>query len=345
MKYQDVLSVSLFLITTLTLALVVSCRNGERTAGEEENRTVLTIYSGRSESLIGPIIEQFSRASGIETRVKYGGTAELAATLLEEGDKTPADVFIAQDPGGLGAVEGMLTPLPESILGEVLPRFRPPDGRWVGISGRARTVVYNTDKLSEDDLPDDILGFTDPSWSGRLGWAPGNASFQAMVTAMTKLWGIEKTAEWLSGIQANNPKTYPNNAAIVLAAGSGEIEAGFVNHYYLYRFLAEKGEDFPARNYYPRAGGPGAVILVAGTGIIETSRNMEAAEKFLSFVLSPVAQQYFSGQTYEYPVTDGVVTNRLLVPVSDINAPEIGVKEMADSAGAVELLRKENIIP
>ncbi len=325
--------------------LSVSCRNENNGVGEGEAEEVLTVYSGRSESLIGPIIEQFGQVSGIKTQVKYGSTAEIAATLMEEGEKTPADIFIAQDPGGLGAVEDMLAPLPDAILSQVGPGFKPPDGKWVGLSGRARTVIYNTDKLSEADLPDDIWGFTDPKWNGRLGWAPANASFQAMVTAMIKLWGEEKTAEWLSGIQANNPKTYPNNSSIVLAAGSGEIDAGFVNHYYLYRSIAEKGEDFPARNYHPRAGGPGAVILVAGAGILESSRNKDAGEKFIKFMLSPVAQQYFTGQTYEYPVTDGVVTNRLLFPVSGINAPVISMKDMVDLEGTVGLLRKENIIP
>jgi len=325
--------------------VAASCTGGDGSSGTKNEQEVLTIYSGRSEKLIGPIIEQFSEVSGIKTEVKYGSTPEVAATLLEEGAKSPADIFIAQDPGGLGAVDSLLTPLPGDITDPVAARFKSADGKWVGLSGRARTVVYNTDKLSENDLPDDILGFTDPKWKGRLGWAPTNASFQTMVTAMIDLRGEEKTAEWLAGIQANDPKTYPNNSSIVLAAESGEIDAGFVNHYYLYRLLAEKGENIPVRNYHPRAGGPGAIIMVAGAGITETSDNKEAAEKFIKFMLSPVAQQYFTGQTYEYPVIEGVVTNRLLVPLADINAPDMDTKELADPEATVKLLREQNIIP
>ncbi len=333
-----------FVIMILISFVAASCTGGGGSSdgnGEE----VLTIYSGRSEKLIGPIIEQFSEVSGIKTEVKYGSTPEVAATLLEEGAKSPADIFIAQDPGGLGAVDALLTPLPGDITDPVESRFKSADGKWVGLSGRARVVVYNTDKLSENDLPDDIWDFTGPKWKGRLGWAPTNASFQTMVTAMIDLWGEEKTAEWLAGIQANNPKTYPNNSSIVLAAESGEIDAGFVNHYYLYRLLAEKGEDSPVRNYHPRAGGPGAIVMVAGAGITETSQNKEAAEKFIKFMLSPVAQQYFTGQTYEYPVIEGVVTNRLLVPLADINAPALDTKELADPEATVRLLREQNIIP
>lgn len=339
------LSAMPIVIMILISLVAVSCTGGDGSPDTKNEQEVLTIYSGRSEKLIGPIIEQFSEVSGVETEVKYGSTPEVAATLLEEGSKSPADIFIAQDPGGLGAVEALLAPLPEDITGPVAARFKSADGKWVGLSGRARTVVYNTNKLSENDLPDDIWGFTGPEWKGRLGWAPTNASFQTMVTAMIDLWGEEKTAEWLAGIQANNPKTYPNNSSIVLAAESGEIDAGFVNHYYLYRLIAEKGENIPVRNYHPRAGGPGAIIMVAGAGVTETSGNKEAAEKFIKFMLSPVAQQYFTGQTYEYPVIEGVVTNRLLVPLADIDAPDMDTKELADPEATVRLLREQNIIP
>ncbi|MEK6256157.1 MAG: extracellular solute-binding protein, partial [Chloroflexota bacterium] len=146
----------------------------------------LVLYSGRSESLIAPLIEQFSQESGIEVLVRYGNTAELAATLMEEGDNSPADLFFAQDPGGLGAVaaQGLLTELPENLLSQVDQRFRSPQDLWVGISGRARVISYNTDTLSPQDLPQDLHGFTDPKWKGRIGLPPTNGSFQTMVTGM-----------------------------------------------------------------------------------------------------------------------------------------------------------------
>ncbi|MBI2855458.1 MAG: iron ABC transporter substrate-binding protein [Chloroflexi bacterium] len=305
----------------------------------------LTIYSGRGENLVGPIIEQFSQASGIQVGVKYADTTQLAGTLLEEGRASPADVFFAQDPGGLGAVEDMLAPLPEEILAKVPTWARSPDGKWVGISGRARTVVYNTQKLSEADLPEDMWDFTDPKWKGRIGWAPTNASFQTMVTAMRALWGEEKTREWLEGIQANNPRVYPKNTPIVQAAADGEIDVGFVNHYYLFQFLVEEGDSFPARNYHPRAGGPGAVIMVAGAGILSTAENRDNAERFLEFMLSPVAQQFFASQTFEYPLVEGVTTSRLLVPISEINHPDIALKDLGGLEGTIALLRETGVLP
>jgi len=306
-------------LVSLVLALVLV----QSACGQTDSET-LTVYSGRSEELIGPVIEQFEEFTGLTVKVRYGKTAEMAATIMEEGVNSPADVFIAQDPGGLGAVEHLFADIPDSIIDQVDAKFSSSDNKWVGISGRARVVIYNTDLLDEPDLPDDIWGFVDPEWNGRIGWAPTNSSFQAMLTAMRVLWGETKTRA---------------------AVGAGEIEVGFPNHYYLYRFLQEHGESFAARNYHPRDGGPGAVILVAGAGILETSRNKENAQRLLDFMLSEVSQQYFAGQTFEYPVIEGVTINRLLTPLSEINSPEIDMADMSDLDGTLDLLRETGVLP
>jgi len=311
----------------------------------QSKKSTLTIYSGRSEELVGPVIEQFHSETGIDVKVRYGDTSELAATILEEGKRSRADIFWAQDPAGLGAVEHLFARLPDEMLKLVGERFRSPRGLWLGISGRARTVVYNTEKLREVDLPDDIWGFIDPKWKGRISWAPTNGSFQAMVAAMRVLWGDGKTRTWIEGIQANEPKVYQKNTAIVAAVGAGEVDVGFVNHYYLIRFLAERGESFPARNYHPRGGGPGSIILVSGAGILESTKNREDALRFLSFIVSPQAQQYFAEQTFEYPVIDGVRTNRMLVPLSAIKSPAAGPGDLEDLRGTLALIRDAGVLP
>ena len=306
----------------------------------------LVIYSGRSESLVGPIIEQFEEVTGINVAVKYGSTGEIAATILEEGHNSPADVFFAQDPGGLGEVAnaGMFETLPTSITEKVPTWARSPESQWVGISGRARVVVYNTENLTEEQIPTSMEDFTKPEWKGRIGWAPTNGSFQSMVTAMRVVWGEDKTREWLLGIQANEPNVYAKNTPTVAAAAAGEVDVGFVNHYYLHRFLAEQGEDFPARNYHVDGGGPGGIVLVAGGGILKTAENKDNAERFFKFMLSRVAQQYFAGQTYEYPLVDGVNTNRILTPLDEINNPDIDMASLDDLAGTQILLRDLGIL-
>ena len=305
----------------------------------------LIIYSGRGESLVDPIIQQFKGATGIDVQVKYAGTGALAATLLEEGANSPADVFYAQDPGGLAAVSGMLTTLPGDII-ELTPEWaRAEDGRWVGITGRARVVVYGTDDMTEADLPDDLWGFTEPRWRGRVGWAPTNGSFQAMVTALRVGWGEARTEEWLRAMLDNDVRVYPKNTPQVAAAAAGEIDAGLVNHYYLYRFLAEEGEDFGARNAHLRGAGPGAIVLVSGAGILKTAENAENAEAFVRFLLSKVGQQYFAGATFEYPMVDEVRPAALLTPLDEILQPGITLADLSDLAGTQALLQKVGALP
>ena len=323
----------------LTAVFLSACGGSDGDAGS------LTVYSGRSETLVGPLIDRFKEYTGIDVSVKYAGTPQLAATLLEEGDNTPADVFFAQDPGGLGAVAGMLSPLEEDVLTKVPQWAVSSDGVWVGISGRARTVVYNTDTLTPDDLPDDLKGFTDPKWKGRLGWAPTNASFQTMVTAMRSMWGDQRTVQWLENIQANDPKVYPKNTPIVSAAASGEIDVGLVNHYYLHRFLAEQGDSFSARNYHPPAGGPGAIVMVSGVGILEESDNKDNAQQFIDYLLSDISQKYFVEETYEYPLASGIPVAERVSPLSEINNPDLSSSALSDLEGTQALLREAGIIP
>jgi iron(III) transport system substrate-binding protein len=231
--------------------------------------TKLTVYSGREEELVAPLFERFERESGVDVDVRYGDSAELAATIAEEGDNSPADVFFAQDPGSLGAVEQeeLLAELPDEILDRVPERFRDPDGHWVGTSGRARVVAYNTDELSEAELPNSILDYTDPKWKGKIGLPPTNASFQAFVSAMVLTLGEERTREWLQGIKANDPKLYEKNTPVVEAVAAGEIEVGFVNHYYLY-LVKEEQPDAPVTNDFLPGDDPGALVSVAGAVVV-----------------------------------------------------------------------------
>lgn len=305
----------------------------------------LVLYSGRGETLVGPLLEKFEAATGIDVEVKYGSTGEMAATLLEEGRNSPADLFWAQDPGGLGAVEPMLAPLPDALLQQVDARWRDPAGRWIGLSARARTLVYNKDRIPAADLPASLRDLTDPQWKGRIGWAPTNASFQTMVTAMRKLWGEDEARAWLTGMLANEPVTFEKNSAIVEAVGAGEVDIGLVNHYYLYPFLKERGESFPARNLFLNNAGPGSLVMVAGAGILNSAQHVDAAQQLLAFLLSKDAQDYFATVTYEYPVAAGVAPIADLPALASLNAPAINLADLADLQGTVHLLRDVGVLP
>ncbi|PKB70624.1 MAG: iron ABC transporter substrate-binding protein [SAR202 cluster bacterium Io17-Chloro-G6] len=327
------------------LALLLSAALLSACGGSNGDEGSLTVYSGRSETLVGPLIQRFKDDSGIDVSVKYAGTPQLAATLLEEGGKTPADIFFAQDPGGLSAVSELLEPLADASL-DLVPEWAvSPTGVWVGVSGRARTVVYNTERLTPEDLPEDLTGFADPKWQGRIGWAPTNASFQTMVTAMRAMWGEAKTVQWLKDIQANDPKVYPKNTPIVSAAAAGEIDVGLVNHYYLHRFLAEEGDSFGARNYHPAAGGPGGIVMVSGVGILSASENENNAQRFVDFLLSEESQRYFADETFEYPLAAGIPVVDGVAPLSEINNPDLSSADLADLEGTQKLLREAGVIP
>jgi iron(III) transport system substrate-binding protein len=306
----------------------------------------ITVYSGRNENLVGPAMQLFKDRTGIDAQVRYAGTSELAALLLEEGSRTPADVFFSQDAGALGALSNadMLAPLPSDLLNMVDARFRSTQDEWVGITGRARAVVYNTDRVEESEIPDSILDFVDPVWRGRLGWAPTNASFQSFITALRVERGEDVAREWLEGMMANEVRVYDGNNPIVTAVVNAEIDAGFVNHYYLLNQQAQAGGNLPAANYIYSNGDPGALVNVAGVAILASSSNMTAAESFVEFLLSDEAQRYFAEQTYEYPLVEGIEADPDLVPLADIQVPDVDLSDLADLEGTLEMLRDVGLL-
>ncbi len=325
----------LFILLVLLVALV-----GAPAFADEDQ--VLTVYSGRNESLIGPILAQFSEDTGIAVEVLYGGTSAVANQILTEGENSPADIFIAQDGGALGALAAadMLQELPEATLERVVdPAFVSPDGVWAGLSGRARVLVYNPEMLDELslELPDSILDLTDEKWRGLVGWAPTNASFVANVTAMRVLLGDCDTEDWLAGMIANDVQAYPKNTPIVQAVINGEIPVGLVNHYYLFRFLAEDPEITATLHFFP-GGDVGSLINIAGAAILRTSDQQDHALELVNYLLSDTAQAYFAETTYEYPLVETVEPSVDLPALADIEAPDIDLSDLDDLQGTLEMI-------
>ncbi len=258
--------------------------------------------------------------------MRYGDSAELAATIAEEGESSPADVFFAQDPGSLGAVEneGLLGELPEELLSRVPERFRDPDGHWVGTSGRARVVAFNTDALAETEVPDSVFDLTDPRWKGRIGFPPTNASFQAFVTAMRLSEGDEETRDWLEGIRANDPKLYEKNLQTVEAVASGEIDLGLVNHYYLY-LVKEEQPDAPVENHFLAHGDPGSLVSVAGAAVLAGTDQPEKARRLVEFLLSDEGQRFYAegAAEAEYPLVEGIEPREGLPPLDELHGPDL----------------------
>jgi iron(III) transport system substrate-binding protein len=315
-------------------------------SGGDDGNT-LTIYAGRSQALVHPILEQFSKDTGIKIQVKYGDGTDLALGILEEGDNSPADVYYGQDVGAFGALkaENRLTELPESLLNKVKPAFRSPDGLWVGISGRQRVMVYNTDKMNPATLPKSVFDYAKPEWKNRLGVVPRSDGFPEFVTAVRLLRGEDFARQWLLQLKETNPTLYVNNLAALAAVESGEIDVAFLNHYYLFRLLEERGESYKARNSYFSDGDIGGLFLVAPMAILDTAKDRPSAERFIEYMLSEKAQTYFTEKTKEYPLVEGIKADAGLQPLSEIEPPEIDLSDLTDLQGSLNLMRETGILP
>ena len=310
-----------FLILSVALAVAATA------CGDSDD--TLTVYSGRSEELVAPLIELFEESTGRSVEVRYGDSAELAAQILAEGDNSPADVFFAQEPASLGAVAlaDLFVPLDAATIAVVPAELRDPNGLWTGVSGRARSVVYDTTKVDPDDLPSTEDGFVEPQWKGRVAIAPTNGSFLAFVAAKILLDGEDATLAWLEAMKANESPTYSGNAVIVSAVDDGEVDSGLVNHYYLFRRISEEGADsVVAANYFLPGGSAGSLVMPAGVGVLEST---DGAAAFVAFLLSDDAQRYFANETFEYPLVAGVEAHPDLPALSSLNPPDIDLSLLA----------------
>jgi iron(III) transport system substrate-binding protein len=308
------------------------------------DEATLTIYSGRSQSLVEPLIDRFAEESGIDVDVRYGDTAELALLIAEEGDNSPADVFFSQSPGAVTSLaqRDLLGEIDQASLDLVDERFRDPDGRWVGTSGRQRVLVYDSDQIDPVDLPDSVLDLTGPDFEGKVAVAPTNGSFQDFVTALRQIEGEDTAEAWLDGMADNDSPTYANNNAIVEAVGRGEVPMGLVNHYYNFRFL-EEDPDLPSRNYEFEAGDPGALVIPSSATVIASSEQAEQAQEFVAFLLSEESQLYFAEETFEYPLARDVAAAVDVTPLEDLSPPAIDIGTLGDLEATVELIQESGL--
>lgn len=309
--------------------------------------TELTLYSGRGESFVKPIIEQFQRDSGIKVNVRYGDTAQLAVLIQEEGQRSPADLFWGQDAGAMGALAnaGMLATLPREVYAGLPDIYTSTTGQWVATSGRARVIAYSTERVKADELPQSVFDLTADKYRGRVALPPTNGSFQAFVTAMRVQHGDDKTLAWLKGIAANDLKTFRNNSTSVAGIADGEADFALVNNYYLPRFKATD-KDYPVAQAFFADGDVGNLVNVAGIAVLKSSKNQDASIQLVNFLLSSAAQQYFTSKVNEYAVTPNVISNPDLTDTRVVlqAAPKINLDQLADLEGTLKLMREAGLL-
>lgn len=325
------------LSAALSVTLLTSCASESTTAGDQS----ITIYSGRSEDLISPLLKQFTADTGIGVEVRYSDSASLAAQILEEGDNVKADVFFSQDAGALGAISeaGAFKALDNDITSLVAAKYRAVDNTWIGVSGRSRVLSYNTSLVNVAELPKSIFDLTDAKWKGKVGIAPTNASFQASITAMRVVAGEQATVNWLTSMK-ENAVLFEKNSQILEAVESGQISVGLINHYYWYERATEIGEaNMTSKIAWFEAGDVGNLVNVAGVGVLSAKPE---AQVFAKWLLGKSAQTFFVQNTAEYSLT-GLAAREGLRSLDEIASPKIDLSALATLALTLELIRSARL--
>ena len=296
----------------------------------EELTGDLIIYSGRREPLLEPVVQAFEEATGIDVSVKYGSTAELGNALIEEKGNPRADVFVGTDAATAESLrsEGVFASFDAPVLEGIDAGFRADDGSWVGVSGRARVIMYNTELVSEDEKPASVFELTGEQWKDRVAIpSTTNSSFTAWVSSLRKLVGDDETRALLEGMKDNGVTVLREHTDVRQAVGRGEFALGLVNHYY---YQLEKAEGSPVGVIYPDQGDGdvGVLINVAAASIVEGAEHRDNAEAFMKFLLGTEAQRIFAETNFEYPLIAGVETvadvKRGTFKESDVVLAELG---------------------
>jgi iron(III) transport system substrate-binding protein len=340
--------------TVIGAALVVgtaacSDDSGGSSGGGSGDKSV-TIYSGRAEALVKPVLDRFTQETGIALQVRYGTTAQMAAQLVEEGANSPADVFLAQDAGALGAVNkrGLFAALPSEVTAKVPAAYRAEDNKWVGVTARARVLVYNPALVPAADLPRSVFDLTDPLWKGKVAVAPTNGSFQAFVTAVRVQHGEARAKEFFTGLKANGVQIRDNNIAIVEDVDSGKVAMGLVNHYYLGEIAKERGttpDKMNAKLHFFAAGDSGAMVNVSGVGVLSGAGSDPDVRSLLDYLLGTGAQTQFAEQTFEYPVISGVPGPAYVPALADLKPPAIDLNDLETLEASIALIKEAGLTP
>ena len=339
-----VASISLLLPVLAACSSDTSSSDAGSSAGSTESAE-LVVYSGRSEELVGPLFKEFTTETGVTVNARFGDSAELAAQMLEEGDRSPAQIYFSQDAGALGAVEELLATLPESVTSLVPQQYRATNDTWTGVTGRARVIAYDPQSVPADQVPQSVFELTDEKWRGQVAIAPTNASFQAFVTAMRVTQGDDVTRDWLTGLVNNDVQTYEKNGLILDAVDSGQVQLGLINHYYWYEKAAEVGEDnMRAEVAFMAPKDPGSLVNVAGVGILKGAAENSAAIEFVQWLLSPNTQEWFVNNTYEYPLVEDVASAEGLPELDSLAGPDIALAQLADLPGTLNMLQDVGLL-
>jgi iron(III) transport system substrate-binding protein len=307
----------------------------------------LTLYSSQHEPMTEALVAGFEEENGAEVEVRYGEDEGLASQIEQEGDASPADVFLAENspPLELLADKGLLAEVDSSTLEKVPSRYSSASGHWVGVAARETVMVYDPDLITADELPASILDLAKPEWDGKLAIAPSEPDFVPIVSAIEKLDGEAAAKSWLEGF-ADNAKRYNDNEGIIAAANDGQIGGGIVNHYYWYEAVAEEGKgEVTSKLHYFGNEDPGALVNVSGAGALDSSDDPELAQEFLAYIVSEEGQRAMTKSgDWEYPLNTAVAPPQGLKPFDSLEPPKVSPADLGDGSAPLELMQQVGLL-
>ena len=334
-------------LATAAVMMVSGCSNSSSDSGADSgDANTITVYNAQHESLTQEWVDAFTAETGIQVEVRNGSDTELGNQLVAEGDKSPADVFLTENSPAMTLVEnaGLFTDVNQDVLDQVPAQYRPSSGKWTGIAARSTVFAYNRDMLPEDQLPKSLLDLQDPAWKDRWAASPSGADFQAIVSALLELKGEDATRQWLAGMK-DNVRTYKGNGTVMKAVNAGEIPGGVIYHYYWFGDQDKTGENSNnvALHYFKNED-PGAFVSVSGGGVLKSSTKQDAAQQFLKFVTGQKGQEVLqTGTSFEYTVGSGVPANPKMVPLADLQAPQVDPAKL-NSPQVTELMTEAGLL-
>jgi iron(III) transport system substrate-binding protein len=333
---KNLLSSSLFrglAISILGLALAIP-------AAQAADPVSITLYNGQHKEIGDAIAKAFEAKTGIHVNVRKGSSNQLASQVIEEGDRSPADVIYTEESpplNNLGEL-GLLAKIDDATL-QVLPKeYVAANGTWMGVTARTRVVAYNPKLVDEKDLPKSVMDFAQPEWQGKVGFVPTSGAFQEQAVAIIKLNGRDAAEEWLTGLRAFG-KTYTNNMVALKAVENGEVAAVLVNNYYWYALKKEKGQ-LDSRLYYFADGDVGGLVTISSAAALKSSKHPKQAQQLLAYMASEEGQRVITRTTAEYPLHQGMESDQGLKPFNELRPPKITPADLGNAEEALDLERE-----
>lgn len=320
---------------------------GGSKAGTAADQGSITLYSGQHQETVQALVADFRNRTGAQVSVRSDDEGNLANQIIQEGSASPADVFYAENPPALTALDNkrLLAPVDPAALGVVPAADSGATGDWLGITARSVALVYNTGQITDGQLPGSVLDLAGPQWKGRLAIAPSETDFQPVVTAVAKLKGAAAALTWLRALKAN-ATTYDSDESIVAAVDKGQATLGLMDHYYWFRLHdAAPGGRVNSALHYFQPGDAGALITISGAGVLASGRHKALAQRFVAYLVSEPAQRIIAdSKSWEYPLRPGVAPPAGLHQFAGLTPAPLTSADLGDGAQALDLLQQAGLL-